>query len=164
MDYIKVGTITGTRGLKGEVKVKSSTNMQTSRFMIGNTLYIHDSEKLIPLEIHTYRSINKVDVLSFKKYLDINKAEKLVGCELFMSSDYEVKLSENEFFVDELIGMKVFQNKKIKGVVKDIVTYPQGDYLLIETENGEKFVPFRDEFIEYQDDERIDIIDLEGLL
>jgi len=164
MDYIKVGTIAGTRGLKGEVKIKSSTNMQNDRFRIGNILYVNDSEKIIPLEIKTYRVINKIDVLSFNNLQDINKIEKYLGFELYMSSDQEVNLNENEFLVEDLIGLKIYQNKIFKGVVKDIITYPQGDYLLVETDNGEKLVPFRDEFIKHQSVDRIDIFEMEGLL
>ncbi|MDT8337045.1 MAG: ribosome maturation factor RimM [Candidatus Izemoplasmatales bacterium] len=164
MDYLKVGTISAMRGLKGEVKVKSFTNMQAERFIVGNKLYVLENNKYIPFEIESYRVIKNSDFLSFKGYEDINKIEKYQGYDLYMESDYYIDLEENEFFVDELIGLKVYQFNQHKGIVKDIVTYPQGDYLIIETEDGARLVPFRDEFIEEQSDEKIVIVDMEGLL
>jgi 16S rRNA processing protein RimM len=164
MDYLKIGTISAMRGLKGEVKVKSLTNMQTERFIVGNKLYIFENNEYRPLEIESYRVIKNSDILSFKGYDDINKIEKYQGYDLYMESDYDIDLAENEFFVDELIGLKVYQFNQLKGIIKDIVTYPQGDYLVIETEEGDRLVPFRDEFIEDQSTEKIVIVDMEGLL
>lgn len=164
MDYLKIGTITAMRGLKGEVKIKSLTNMQAERFLVGNKLYILENDKYLPLEIISYRVIKNSDILSFKGYDDINKIEKFQGYDLYMEADYSIDLAENEFFVDELIGLKVYQFNEIKGIVKDIQTYPQGDYLVIETESGDRLVPFREEFIEEQSSDKIVIVEMEGLL
>lgn len=164
MDYQKIGTITAMRGLKGEVKIKSLTNMQAERFIVGNKLYILENERYLPLEILSYRVIKNSDILSFKGYEDINQIEKYQGYDLYMEADYSIDLAENEFFVDDLVGLKVYQFNELKGIVKDIAAYPQGDYLVIETQDGDRLVPFRDEFIEEQSSEKIVIIDMEGLL
>ncbi len=164
MSKVKVGKISGLRGLKGEVKIKSFTNMQEERFIVGNTLYIEYNQKYIPVEIISYRVIKNADNLIFKNHEDINKISQYLNCDLYMDEDYEINLEENEFFIDELIGLKVYQAKELKGYVKDVVTYPSGDYLVIEVEGVEKLVPFRDEFILEQTDTKIVIIEMEGLL
>ena len=164
MEYLKIGIIKATRGLKGEVKIKSLTNMSSERFKIGNIIYVIKDNKYLPLTIANYRLINNQDILTFKEYEDINKAEKLLGKEKFIPVNQEVELEDNEFLVDDLIGLKVIQTNTVKGIVKDVVTYPQGDYLVVETENGDKMIPFRDEFILDQTEEDITLIEMEGLL
>lgn len=164
MEYIKVGVIATTKGLKGEIKIKSLTNMQDDRFKPGNKIYICENNQYIELTIKSHTIYKNQDVLIFKGYEDINKIEKYKGYDLFVPIDQEVFLQENEFFIEELIGLKVYQGKNLKGEVVDIVTYPQGDYLVIQTETGDKLVPFRDEFIESQDEEKISVVEMEGLL
>jgi 16S rRNA processing protein RimM len=164
MGKVKVGKISGVRGLKGEVKIKSYTNMQEERFLVGNKMYIEYDQKYVPVEILDYRVIKNADNLTFKDYLDINKISKFINCDIYMDDDYEINLDENEFFIDDIIGLKVFQGKTLKGHVKDVVAYPSGDYLVIETDEKDKLVPFRDEFILEQDQDKIVIIEMEGLI
>ncbi|MFA7075107.1 MAG: ribosome maturation factor RimM [Candidatus Izemoplasmatales bacterium] len=164
MNLIKIAKIVTTRGIKGEVKVKSLTNMQEERFKVGNSLYILENEEYRSLKISSYRVIKNNDILTFEGYDNINEVTKFVGHDLYSDENQDIVLSHNEFFIEDLIGLKIYQFNQFKGVVKDVITYPQGDYLVIETNSGDKFVPFRDEFIENQDDEQIILIDMEGLL
>lgn len=164
MEYIKVGIIATTKGLKGEVRIKSLTNMQDDRFKAGNSIYIFENDQYKELIIKSHQIHKNSDMLIFKGYEDINKIEKYKGYDLYVPIDQEVFLDENEFFIEELIGLEVYQGKEFKGEVKDIVTYPQGDYLLVATETGDKLIPFRDEFIENQDEEKITVVEMEGLL
>lgn len=138
--------------------------MQADRFKPGNKIYLNENNNFIELTIKSHTIHKNQDMLVFKDYEDINKIEKYKGYDLFVPIDQEVFLDENEFFIEELIGLKVYQGDVLKGVVKDIVTYPQGDYLVVETETGDKLVPFHDEFIESQDEEKISVVEMEGLL
>ena len=164
MNYIKVGRIIGVRGLKGEVKIKLLTNMQYERFKSGNIIYLNIDDHYFPLEVSEYKSLGNAEILRFKNHSKIEEVEKFKGLDIYVDDKQEVNLDDNEFLIDELIGLKVYQSNKLKGVVKDIISYPQGDYLLIETDSSDKLIPFRDEFIENQDSERISIIEMEGLL
>ena len=164
MEYLKIAEIKATRGLKGEVKIKSLTNMQNNRFKIGNELFVIENGVYKPMIIVGYRVIKDIDILTFKGYDEINKIEKYVGSDLFIENVKPEDLEDNEYLIEDIIGLKVFQNHIHKGYVKDVVTFPQGDYLEIETEDGLKLVPFRNEFILKQTDEEITIIEMEGLL
>ncbi len=164
MEYLKIAEIKATRGLKGEVKIKSLTNMQNNRFKIGNELFVIENGVYKPMIIVDYRVIKDIDILTFKGYDEINKIEKHVGSDLFIENIKPEDLEDNEYLIEDIVGLKVFQNHILKGYVKDVVTFPQGDYLEIETEDGLKLVPFRNEFILKQTDEEITIIEMEGLL
>lgn len=164
MEYLKIAEIKAARGLKGEVKIKSLTNMQNNRFKIGNELFVIENGVYKPMIIVGYRVIKDIDILTFKGYDEINKIEKYVGSDLFIENVKPEDLEDNEYLIEDIIGLKVFQNHILKGYVKDVVTFPQGDYLEVETEDGLKLVPFRNEFILKQTDEEITIIEMEGLL
>lgn len=164
MEYLKIAEIKATRGLKGEVKIKSLTNMQNNRFKIGNELFVIENGVYKPMIIVGYRVIKDIDILTFKGYDEINKIEKYVGSDLFIENVKPEDLEDNEYLIEDIVGLKVFQNHILKGYVKDVVTFPQGDYLEVETEDGLKLVPFRNEFILKQTDEEITIIEMEGLL
>lgn len=164
MEYLKIAEIKATRGLKGEVKIKSLTNMQNNRFKIGNELFVIENGVYKSMIIVDYRVIKDIDILTFKGYDEINKIEKYVGSDLFIENVKPEDLEDNEYLIEDIVGLKVFQNHILKGYVKDVVTFPQGDYLEIETEDGLKLVPFRNEFVLKQTDEEITIIEMEGLL
>lgn len=163
MEYIKIGKILNTKGLKGEVKVKAFTNLQDQRFQVGNIVYIEVGNQYLPLQIIQHKTIKNLELLAFKDFEDINKIEQYQGFDLFAVADDEVILEDNEYMVEDLIGLNVYQNNILKGEVKDIISYPQGDYLLVVTDNGESLIPFRDEFVIGVDEDRIDVIDMEGL-
>lgn len=153
-----------TKGLKGEVKVKAFTNLQEQRFQEGNIVYIESGSQYLPLQVKNHKSMRNFELLVFKDFEDINKIEKYQGYNLYAISNDEVVLEDNEYMVDTLIGLPVYQNDILKGKVKDIVNYPQGDYLLVATDNGENLIPFRDEFIIEVNEEKIVVIDMEGLI
>jgi 16S rRNA processing protein RimM len=163
MEYIKIGKILTTKGLKGEVKVKAFTNLQDQRFQVGNIVYIEVGNQYLPLQIIQHKTFKNLELLTFKDFEDINKIEQYQGFDLFAVTDDEVVLEDNEYMVDDLIGVEVYQNNILKGEVKEIISYPQGDYLLVSTDNGESLIPFRDEFIIELTSDRIDVIDMEGL-
>jgi len=167
MKYRYIGKIVSTRGLKGEVKVLSDTDFQDERYAKKRAVYIKKEEKMIPLFVHSYKVLKGADLLIFQGYEDINLVEALVGLELY-SEDLPIKnKKENEFHVDELIGLKVFQSNIDMGIVKEIKTFPQGDYLVIlKQDKSTALIPFRDEFVLSinLEDKRIDIAEIEGLL
>lgn len=163
MEYMKIGKLLKPRGLKGEIKIKTTTNLQNELFKPGNILYIEFDGVYQAYEIHHYRRINRDDVLTFKNKLDINLIEDLVGRDVYVDKNKKIQLKSNEYLASDLVGIKVTQNAKIKGKVIDIYNYPQGDYLLVSTDNGDKLIPFNDRFIIKQSEDEIEVIDMEGL-
>ncbi len=167
MNYIKVGYIVGTRGIKGELKIKSLTDFQGDRFGIGNTVFILYERNYQEHQVLSYRKISAQDVLVLKGYEDINKVEKYKGCELYVTDDSETTLYEDEFHLSEIVGMDVYQSGILVGSVDDVKGYPQGDYLDILLESGKHaYVPFHDEFVlEVNLEENyLEIVEMEGLL
>ena len=167
MDFIKIGKIINTRGIKGELKIRSYTDFQEDRYHEDNKIFIKYNDEYLEFMVLKYRNIKNQDILVLKDNEDINLVEKFKGCEIFVPDDSEMTLFEDEYHISEIIGIQVYQNKKLIGEVYDVKDYPQGDYLDIILESGKHaYVPFRDEFVTQVNLEEniIEIIDMEGLI
>ena len=108
-----------------------------------------------------------MDYIVLDGFEDINKVEIYKNSDIFVLPEDEVSLSEDEYHISEIIDLKVYQNNEIIGKIKDVLSYPQGDYLKILLNNEKtSLIPFRNEFvIEVNLDKGfIEIIEMEGLL
>ena len=82
---------------------------------------------------------------------DRNEAEKLRDFELFINRSDLEDLKENEFYINDLIGMTIKAENE-NGLVKNLYNYGAGDVLEIEWENGKnEDIPFNDNYIKNVD-------------
>ncbi|MBI9010363.1 MAG: 16S rRNA processing protein RimM [Tenericutes bacterium] len=167
MEYLKIGKILNTRGIRGELKIKPFTDFQTDRYKLGKTIFIFFNNEYLEFVVKQYRPHKNMDLLVLKDNEDINLIEKFKGCEIFVPADEETTLFENEYHLSEIIDLEVFQDDILIGHISDVKSYPQCDYLEIKTLNDvKKLIPFLDEFVLNIDleEERVDLINMEGLL
>ncbi len=164
MGYIAIGTITGTHGVKGNLKVKTDSDFREMRYEKGNTLYILFQGKQVPVTVESYFTKGKVDVVKFEQLNNVEVAEMYRGCELQVDEDDRQSLEDDEYYFSDLVGLEVHSDTFI-GVVKEVRSFPQGEMLIVERE-GKKdaLIPFIDEFIVSVDETKIIIREMEGLL
>ena len=129
--YLKVGKILKTQGLKGEVKVYSTTSFKDIRYKKGSHLFIKDKNgNYIDLVVNTFYSKGEnLDVISFMDHDTIESVEPLLNHELFALKDDSI-LFDNEYFYDDLLNLTVFDEDntkenesvgKIKGCYDDVI-------------------------------------------
>ena len=160
MNLIKVGKITTTHGIKGEVKIMGDNPCFRKDF--PHALYLEVSP-MIEVHIKQVKNQNGKLIVAFKEFNDINQVEKYKGINILADKDTLDALDDNEYYIHNLIGLEVFnQNDQFRGVVKDVREYPQGFYLDLDYEGKTVLVPFIDEFIEDVADVII-IKEIEGL-
>lgn len=167
--YLKVGTILKTIGLKGDVKVFSTTSFKDIRYKKGNVLFvlINSEYKSLTIESHSFKGGN-FDQIKFKEINSIEEAEKLLSHDFFALKDESI-LFENEFFYEDLIGLEVYDSDSNKlGTVASVEEFPAQITLKISKKpaKGEFFVPFNDFFIKNVDlkNKKITINVIEGLI
>ena len=165
MEYIAIGTVVNTHGIKGAVTVKTDSDFKDERYRAGNRLYIHTKKARVAVTVENHSEKKSVDILTFEEYDDINEVIAFKGCALEVASSDRQPLEADAFYVSELIGLEVRANDAIVGVVRAIRHYPQGELLVVARE-GQKdvLVPFRKEFVKDVTNTRIDIDPPEGLL
>ena len=162
MEKVIIGQIVNTHGIKGELKIKISTDFVEERFQKGNHVFIDDHGIMIEMVVLTQR-IHKGHVLvSFEGYQDINKVEKYKGCYLYANKD-ESLLDEGEYYVGDLIGCEVYNYNQLIGRVKDVQLYEHHDVLVVEGTH-KVLIPYVDAFVKNEDiaHQRIDVELIEG--
>ncbi|MDU6315438.1 MAG: ribosome maturation factor RimM, partial [Enterococcus faecalis] len=76
-DYLNVGKIVNTQGIKGEVRVISKTDFPEERYQKGATLLLFQEKKApIELVVKSHRKHKNFDILSFEGHPNINDVEK----------------------------------------------------------------------------------------
>ena len=139
--WFRVGKIVNTHGIRGEVRVISSTDFEEERFAIGNTLYLEHSSlsELKPLTITSHRKHKNFDLLTFEGYGNVNDVEKMKGGILKVSEEQLTDLEENEFYYHEIIGcIVVTEEGKTLGKVKEILSPGANDVWVVQQINGGK--------------------------
>lgn len=158
----QVGKITQVFGLKGEVKILSSTDYD--RFNKGSVIYILKDGDYMPLTIERSRYFKQRHIVKIKGIDDINDCLWLIGLEV-----YGLKLedeTEDEFHFADLIDKDVYlSDNTLIGKVKSIMVVPQGHILEIEKLDNEKvLIPFVKEYIGPINDDSIIIYPIEGMI
>ena len=168
MEFLTVGQIVRTIGLKGEVKIYPSTHFRDTRFKKGSRVFLLNEKGEVEKEltIKTHRTNGNCDNLIFEEITSIEEAEKINKRYLFVEKNPEI-LGKNEFFYSDLIGMKVsFDNGKEIGVVKAIEEYSSYATLRVKTEGKDVLIPFVNAFIKdvSLENKQIVVSFIEGLL
>ena len=81
MEWYNVGKIVNTHGIRGEVRVISSTDFPEERYAVGNKLSLFQEGKKTPLvlTVATHRQHKNFDLLTFEGYLTIEMVEAFRG-------------------------------------------------------------------------------------
>jgi 16S rRNA processing protein RimM len=161
MEYLALGLILKTRGLKGEVKVKSSTDFASLRYKKKNKVYLYNEETGDLKEVHifSYQSIQGFDYVSFEELRDINLVLPYIHYQIVVKKEEQPKLKKDTYYFSELIGCKVIdQNTNFIGEVIKIEEYSANQTLRIRLENGKDLLlPFMKAFIKKVDIENKEV-------
>ena len=168
MEYVLIGKIATTFGLKGEVKVDVYTDFSDERFKLGSLVYLEVKGQYIALEIKTKRYHAGRLLVSFKGYEDLSSVEPYKGLKLYKDKASIKPLKEGEYYFSDLEGLDVFLNGELVASVKRVEEGPDYNYLrVISKDQKEVLIPFiKDVFIERVDlqNKLISIKYWEGLL
>ena len=136
--YLRVGVISSTHGLKGEVKVFPTTD-DPQRFRKLKKVLLHRGKEYLPLTIAGVRFFKNQVILQFKEFQDINEVERYRGRDLLIERDQAVPLAENENFIVDLIDLEVFDDtEKRLGVLTDVLQTGANDVYVVETSSHEE--------------------------
>ena len=130
-EFLKVGVITSTHGIKGEVKVFPTTD-DANRFKKLKNVILDDGKEKIDIEIASVRFFKNMVILKFKGIDDINDVEKYKKAELFVTRENAVPLQKDEYFIADLIGVEVTSDQGEElGVIDDVLQTGANDVYVI---------------------------------
>lgn len=164
---LQVGVISSTHGVRGEVKVFPTTD-DVTRFRQLKKVYLDTGREMLPLEIQNVKFFKQFAILKFKGIDNINDIEKYRGKSLMIDREDAVDLDEDEYFIADMIGMKVCTEDGSEfGTLKDVMETGANDVYIIDSpEHGEVLIPAIKECIIDVDmeEERMTIHLMEGLV
>jgi len=166
---VLVGKIVRAHGIKGDVYIHPFSD-NPNRFDSGQSLELEDGTR-VEIERSTKHATKNLYKIHFKSVNDRNAAEHLVGNNLYVRESELPELSENEFYIFQLVGLPVYDEAGHHlGIVKDLLQTGGIDVLRISRQGKKKelLIPFASEFIKHIDIEEgqivVDISQLEELL
>ncbi len=167
--YVSVGKIVNFHGIKGEAKVGYSKNQQDF-FTSLDTVYLKDKDNYTSLHILSAKPLKNMMIVKFEGIDSINDILELKGKLLFVEeSVIRENINEDEFLIDELVGLEVFDNENGQklGFVIGVSNNGASDLISIKT-NSKKIslVPFVKAIVPIVDikNKKIMINNIEGLL
>ena len=168
MSYVSVGKILNFHGIQGEAKIGFSKN-QSGFLEKLKTVFVKQKEEIIKLEVTSVR-FNKTFALM--KFKDIDSIEDLIpykGSIIFVEETFiRENLDEEEFLIDELIGLDVFDLEDNKvGVVVGISNNGVNDLIAVKSKTNKiSLVPFVKELVPVVEIKKKKIVvnNIEGLI
>ena len=146
-DLLKVGVITTTHGIRGEVKVYPTTD--ADRFLDLEYVLLDTGREKRKLEIENVKYFKNLVILKFRGIDNINDIEMYKKRELWIPREEAQELEEDEYYIADLIGMDVVLEDGSKfGTLKDVMETGDNDVYVVEDDKGEEILlPAIREFI-----------------
>lgn len=136
---LRVGIITSTHGVRGEVKVFPTTD-DAKRFKTLKKVIL-DGREPLELSIEQVKFFKNMVILKFKGYDNINDVETWRQRDLLITRDQAVELKEDEYFITDLIGLTVVNEEEaVLGRVKDVLETGANDVYVVELTGGKELL------------------------
>lgn len=140
MEYIEIGQIVNTNGLKGVVKVNPFTD-DISKFEELKYVYIQLKNELKKVKIEQVR-YNKNQVLLKLEGIDsIEEAEKYRNFYLKTEKESQEDLGEDTYYIVDLIGLDVYSDKnEYLGKIEDVFPTGSNDVYVVKDNLGKQIL------------------------
>ena len=141
-DLLKVGVITTTHGVRGEVNVFPTTD-DAERFLELEYVLLDTGRELRRLDIKNVRFFKNLVILKFDGIDNINDIEKYKGKDLWIPREEAQELGEDEYYIADLQGLNVVLEDGTEfGTLRDVMETGANDvYIIDSNEHGEVLLP-----------------------
>ena len=135
-DMLKVGILSSTHGVHGEMKVFPTTD-DARRFKKLKEVMLEKGSEYLPLEIEGVKFFKQFVIIKFKGYDNINDIEKYKGMSIYVTRENAVPLKKDEYFMADLIGLSVIDDKGEElGELTDVMQTGANDVYVINLRDG----------------------------
>ena len=144
---IALGLILKPRGLFGELLIRPY-QARSRNLRPGLPALIKTPDKEIHAAIKAVNFVGKRVFVKFDGIDDREKAEACIQGELFGKRCDLLPTEPDEYFVFDLVGLRVTDRGGSEiGKVREIITLPANDVLVVDTAKGEVLVPFVKKYV-----------------
>lgn len=152
-DFLSIGQIINTHGIKGEVKVYPLTD-DVKRFKKLKTIYLDDALK----EVDWCKLQNDRVILKINGIDTLDDAVKLKQKYIYVKREDAVELKKGSYFIADIIGCSVHdENGTDLGVISDVIKTGSNDVYVVKG-SSELLVPALKDVVTDMDVENGNII------
>ena len=149
-DLIPFGFLGKPHGLKGNVSIRFF-NEKSKLLRIDDKIFFKDQDRYF-LTIKDINYNSKKNLIRFIECSSRNEIEKFSNEKFYISKDIFPELENDEnYFIDYIDCYLFDQNENRIGKIVDVVPIQGNDVLLIDTNLGQKMVPFAKQLILFFD-------------
>lgn len=139
-EYLEIGQIVNTFGIKGQVKVVPFTD-DITQFDTLKQIYIEKRKNLELFEIEKSNYHKNMMILKLKGIDTPEQAESLRNCYIKINRKDARKLPEGTYFIVDLIGLDVYTDEeKLLGTLEDIYNAGSSDIYVVRTSEGKQIL------------------------
>ena len=154
MNWIRVGKVTRTHGLKGELKFYP-TEQNSATVQSGQRICLGE----IQLKIESVRGVKSPFILKMDGINSIEAAKSLAGQEVKVAREDFEPLPEGEYYHFEIEGLKAYDDTgKYYGIVEVVIATGSNDVFAVRGEGKEWLIPMIDSVVQPIDLEKGNLI------
>jgi 16S rRNA processing protein RimM len=149
--YIECGRIINTHGCHGGIKLEAWCNGPEDLAALKR-IYLLKNGVYEEYKFRRASVFKQFVLMTLDGVDDMDKAAAMKGTTLYASRD-DFVLEEGDFFIVDLIGLPVIDNKdgKVYGKITDVINRGASDIYVVKTPSGERMMPVVEEFVKRVD-------------
>lgn len=137
-ELFRVGVISNTHGIRGEVKVYPTTD-NVRRFDDLKEVILDTGKEQLNLHVTSVTYFKNMVILKFKEFDNINDIIPYKGMDLLVTRENAIPLEDGEYYIADIIGSKVITDEdKILGTLTDVLQTGANDVYVVKTKDGKE--------------------------
>lgn len=166
-EYLRVGVISNTHGVRGEVKVYPTTD-DIKRFDYLKEAVIDTGKEYIDVNVTSVKYFKNMVILKFEQFNNMDQVIPYKGMDLLVTRENAIPLEEGEHFIVDLVGCKIVTDdgEDFGELIDVLQTGANGVYVVKTNDGKEVLLPVIDECVLEKDVENkvIKVHIMKGLL
>ncbi len=147
-DLFLIAEVKAIYGSNGFVLINSFSDFY-ERFFQLNSVYVEVFGSVKKFFVEDVKERDGSFAVKFKGFDSSEDVRIFIGKKIYVEKKDSVKLSENVFFIHDVIGSKVYRESKLIGIVEDVLVLPANDvYVVIDQNKRRILIPAVKSFIE----------------
>jgi 16S rRNA processing protein RimM len=147
-DLFLVAEVKAVYGSKGFVLIGSYSDF-SERFFKLNSVYLEFFSSTKEFFVENVMKVGGNFAIKFKGFDNDEEVKFLLGKKIYVDKEHSIKLSDDTYFIHDLIESEVFQGSKFIGFLEDVLTLQSNDvYIIRDAEKKKILVPAIKDYIE----------------
>lgn len=139
-EYLEIGKIVNTSGLKGLLKVMPLTD-DITRFEDLETIYIQIGKNLVEKKIEDVKYIKNMVLLKLEGIDNIDEAEKYKNLYIKINKKDAIELPEDSYLIVDIVKCDVYTEEgELLGKMIDVLDTGSNDVYVVKNSEGKEIL------------------------